>query len=454
MNPENNVDPVSEKYHILRRPFSATFLHYVFPGIIVGAITGLVVGAFRWIIDRSLTGLSILYPFLLHHPIWLIPYILGTLVIVWLIGRIIKPELFDVVGSGVPQVEAILIGKHEMKWWDVLWRKFISGLLTICPGLFLGCEGPCIQIGACIGQGVSEKLYHYDDINERNLLIKCGIAAGLSAAFSAPVAGTIFLLEEVTRHFNFKMVAAAFAAAITADLMTMFYFGTAPCLSLPISRSLPLSAYPWLLVIGIFIGLGGFLFQYGILSVGRWYQKFTILPSYYHSILPLLLVIPVGLWNYHLLGGSHALIIYISQFKVNTSWLGTLGLLLLFLLMRYFGTMMAAGATVAGGIFMPIFVLGSIIGSISGLLLINFNLIPAHCYLNFIAMGMAAYFAAAEGTPFSAILLVTEMVGNVDQILPMSILVFVAYFTSMVLGSNTSIYGALRKEMLHSQKKN
>ena len=73
-----------------------------------------------------------------------------------------------------------------MNWWSVLWRKFVSGLLTICPGLFLGREGPCIQIGACIGQGFAEDVYHYQNTEERDLLIKCGIAAGLSAAFSAP----------------------------------------------------------------------------------------------------------------------------------------------------------------------------------------------------------------------------------------------------------------------------
>ena len=59
---------------------------------------------------------------------------------------------------------------------------------------FLGREGPCIQIGACIGQGFAEDVYHYQDTEERDLLIKCGIAAGLSAAFSAPITGTVFLL--------------------------------------------------------------------------------------------------------------------------------------------------------------------------------------------------------------------------------------------------------------------
>lgn len=77
--------------------------------------------------------------------------------------------------------------------------------------------------------------------------------------------------------------------------------------------------------------------------------------------------------------------------------------------------MLAYGATVPGGIFMPIFVLGSVIGAIAGIVMIHAGIIPASCYLNIIAISMAAYFGAAEGVPFSAILLVTEMVGTIPD---------------------------------------
>lgn len=139
---------------------------------------------------------------------------------------------------------------------------------------------------------------------------------------------------------------------------------------------------------------------------------------------------------------------YITQMSLKTNWLLVLGMLILFFVLQYTGTMIAAGATVPGGIFMPIFVLGSLLGAIAGIILIHFNIIPASCYLNLIAMGMAAYFGATEGTPISAILLVTEMVGSVNQILPMTILTFIAYFTSMTLGAKNSIYEALRMEIL------
>lgn len=68
-------------------------------GIVVGLVTGLVVSVFRWIIDQTLRLLIIVYPFLGHHPLWLLPYALGTILVAWLIGRLIKADLTDLVGS-------------------------------------------------------------------------------------------------------------------------------------------------------------------------------------------------------------------------------------------------------------------------------------------------------------------------------------------------------------------
>lgn len=228
---------------LLRRPFSQPFLKHVGAGIVVGFITGLVVGAFRWIIDQTLEFLAYIYPQMASHPLWILPYVLVMVIIVLLLGRLLKGRTLDLVGSGVPQIEAILLGKHEMKWWSVLWRKFVGGLLAICPGLFLGREGPCIQMGACIGQGLSEKIFHLNK-EDRHLLLQCGAAAGLAAAFSAPLAGTVFLLEEVTHNFRNRVWVPALAACIAADFATFFYFGTKPCLYLPIKTALPLRRLP------------------------------------------------------------------------------------------------------------------------------------------------------------------------------------------------------------------
>ncbi|EPC55986.1 chloride channel protein, partial [Lacticaseibacillus paracasei subsp. paracasei Lpp37] len=113
-----------------------------------------------------------------------------ALIVAWLL----KKEPY-ISGSGIPQVEGQLAGELEMHWWSILWRKFVGGVLALGPGLFLGREGPSIQLGASVGQGLAARFKLSG--TDRRLLIASGSAAGLAAAFNAPIAGTLFVLEEV-----------------------------------------------------------------------------------------------------------------------------------------------------------------------------------------------------------------------------------------------------------------
>ena len=217
---------------VLAKPFTSNFFFIFLQGIMIGMITGLIVGTFRWIIDHTMKFLFFIYPLMRQKPIYLIPYVIATLLIVFILGQVIKPVLNNITGSGVPQVEAVMLNENKMNWWSILWRKYVGGLLAICPGLFLGREGPCIQMGAMVGQAFGENLFHADP-DDLKRLQGCSIAAGLSAAFSAPLAGVFFLVEEITFNFTPKEVLTALAAAMSSDLMTLFFFGTQPCLYLP-----------------------------------------------------------------------------------------------------------------------------------------------------------------------------------------------------------------------------
>lgn len=437
-----NQATIKRARDVLKRPNFTAFTGIIVKGIIIGLITGLIVSIFRWIIDHTMTGLYLIYPTMGHHPLLLIPYILATLIIVWLLSRILKPALNDLVGSGVPQIEAILLNEHQMNAKDVLWRKFVGGLLAICPGLFLGREGPCIQMGACVGQICSE--HFKGGQQEQRLLLECGVAAGLAAAFSAPLAGVIFLVEEITFDFHPKACITALASAISADFITILFFGTKPCLYLPLQANLPRGSYGWLLILGIIIGILSFGYQYVLLNLKWWFSKLKF-PNIYHSIIPLLLVIPIGLWNPKILGGSHNFVTTVTSMTVSQPCLKLLGLLVVFLVVRFIFSMVSYGASVPGGIFMPILVIGALIGAIAGVIMVHYQLVPASCYLNIIVITMAAYFGAIEEAPFTAITLLAEMVGSVDQLLPMAILTFIAYVTSSLLGG-APIYESLRKE--------
>ncbi|MCI1975533.1 MAG: ClC family H(+)/Cl(-) exchange transporter [Limosilactobacillus sp.] len=439
----NSQQKIKRARDVLSRPFTMSFISLIWKGIIVGLLTGLIVSIFRLIIDYTLKGLTVIYPLMASHHIYLIPYILLTILIVFILGKITKSQLRDLVGSGVPQIEAILLDEHQMKAGDVLWRKFVGGLLAICPGLFLGREGPCIQMGACIGQLIGDRFKI--TAKERRFLLECGVAAGLSAAFSAPLAGVIFLMEEITFNFQPQGCITALAAAISADLITILFFGVRPCLYLPLQANLPKASYPWLIILGLIIGLLAFGYQYCLLNLRWWYSKLHF-PAIYHSIIPLLLVIPIGLWHPQILGGSHVFINDVAKMSSHQGFTSLLTILIIFFVVRFVFSMVSYGASVPGGIFMPILVLGALIGAISATILINYHVIPDVSYLNLIVISMAAYFGAIEEAPFTAITLLTEMVGSVDQVLPMAILTFIAYIISNALGGQP-IYAALRQEM-------
>ena len=84
-----------------------------------------------------------------------------------------------------------LSGEIDYNWFSVLWKKFIGGILSVGSGLFLGREGPSIQLGAAVGQGLSQ--FFKAPKSEEKILISSGASAGLSAAFNAPIAGLLFI---------------------------------------------------------------------------------------------------------------------------------------------------------------------------------------------------------------------------------------------------------------------
>lgn len=433
-------------HDVLNKPFAPRYFKLILQGAVVGGVTGCVVSLFRWIIDHTLKLLFVWYPYLNDHKLYLLPYIFFLICLSLILGKLLKKDTLDLVGSGVPQIEAVLLGQHRLKWWPILWKKFVGGLLVICPGLFLGREGPCIQMGGCIGLGIAKTTFNSDPTEEK-LLLSAGVAAGLAAAFSAPLAGVLFLLEEITTSFKPKVWLTALSAALMADWMTLLFLGSTPSLALRLPATTKMIELGVLLVLGLCLGVLAYIYQYVLLDLDFWYSKITFLPKRYHSLIPLLLTIPLGLFEPKILGGSHDFISYvITLSQTGQNWVKLLGLLSLFFVIRFVFSMVSYGASVPGGIFMPILVLGALLGCLAGLILEHFGLIEPEQYLSIVLVSMAAYFGAIEKAPFTAIVLLTEMTGSLAQVFPLVFVTFVAYVVNELLGGRP-IYTALREEM-------
>lgn len=435
---------------ILAKPFTSTTLRLLLQAIVIGLTVGLIVSIFRLLIDKGMDTLYILYPYMRTHPIWIIPYAAFTLLIVFLLGQIIKYDINNLAGSGIPQLQAMFLGENQMSWFQILWRKFVGSLLAMGTGLFLGREGPCIQMGAMVAKGYATNFYYTPD-DDTQVLTCAGIAAGLSAAVSAPFAGVFFLVEEITESFRPKDIMSALAAAASADLVTIIFFGTKPCLYLPIAHKLPVTSYWSLVLVGIAAGVLAYVYQWALLNSKWLFNKIKKIPRIYHSLIPMLAIIPIGLIYPHSLGGSHMLIdiLFHNPIIVQNEELGDLTWLLIpiiFSVIRFVFSMVSYASSVPGGIFMPTMVLGALLGLVSSTILIHLGLIPPGNYTNIIVISMAAYFGACLHAPITAIMLLTEMIGTVQQVLPMIMTVFISCTVLSTLGGRP-LYDSLRQQM-------
>ena len=345
-----------------------------------------------------------------------------------------------VKGSGIPQVIGEVQGVSTMDWWSVLWKKFVGGLLSISSGLFLGREGPSIQLGSSIGLGVN-KLTKGDDL-EKNVLLSSGAGAGLAAAFNAPLAGLIFVLEEVHANFSPLVAITTFTSAVVANFISLNIFGLTPALNIGPITNFPLRYYLFLPLLGIFLGLMGRLYNKVLLDITpKFYQLFSFIPTKYNSVLPLLILIPIGYFLPEFIGGGSELVLLLPVWQLS------IGVLIGLLVLRFVFSMISFGANIPGGIFLPILSLGAILGSIFAQVLIDGQFIEASYLNHFILLAMAGYFTAIGKAPITAIILVTEMAGGMNQLMPLAVVCLTAYLTADLLG-NSPIYESLLERLI------
>jgi CIC family chloride channel protein len=413
--------------------------HLLPRAVLVGAIAGLLAVLFRRTLEWGESASGRLIGFAHHLGGWgvLLPIAVGALgagIAVWLVRRY-APEAS---GSGIPHVKAVLHHLHGLRWRRVLPVKFASGAVGIGAGLALGREGPTVQMGAAVGQMVAG--WVRGSPRERQTLIAAGAGAGLAAAFNAPLAGVIFVLEELRRDFAPGTLTAAFVASVTADVITRLLLGqlavfhTAP-IAVP-----PLAALPLFAALGLICGLGGVIFNRSLLGSLRLMDLWRERPFALGASVGAL-VGAVAWFAPSAVGGGNALV---ERMIAGTL---TLGVLLPLLLLRFGLTMASYGSGAAGGIFAPLLVIGAQTGLLFALCAMRLLPLPAVHATAFAVVGMAAFFAAIVRAPLTGIVLIVEMTESYALMLPLIVTCFLAYLTAEAL-RDEPIYEALLEREL------
>ena len=342
-------------------------------------------------------------------------------------------------GSGIPHVEAALNEEVPPAPPRLILVKFLGGLLAIGSGLALGREGPSVQMGAVIAHHVGKIAGRGS--SDRRVLLAAGAGAGLAVAFNAPIAGAIFVLEELVGRFDTRIAIAALGASTTAILVARLFLGDAPDFQVARVAYPAAATWPLFVALGAIAGLAATLYNRTLLGAISVAQRLGHWPVELRAAVIGAAVGALAWFAPGLIGGGDQ----ITQRALSGEAILTV-IPLAFLLRFGLGAVSYAAAT-PGGLFAPMLVLGAQLGLFSG----------AICRIAFPDVGiepeafavvaMAAFFTGVVQAPVTGIVLVVEMTAAFTTFLPMLGACFAAMLVANLVHS-APIYQLLRERTI------
>lgn len=376
--------------------------------------------------------------------VWPLAFILSALLAMvgYFLVRRFAPEAG---GSGIPEIEGALEELRPVRWWRVLPVKFIGGMGTLGAGMVLGREGPMVQLGGNLGRMVVD-VFRMRSPEARHTLLATGAAAGLSAAFNAPLAGILFIIEEMRPQFRYNLISikAVFTGVIMATIVFRIFNGDKAVIEVGKLSNAPVNTLWLYLILGMIFGCVGPLFNTLVLRTQDMFQrlhggnikKWVLIGGLIGGSCGVL-----GLIQPAASGGGFNLI------PIAAAGNFSVGLLLFIFIARVITTLLCFSSGAPGGIFAPMLALGTLLGTAFGMAATP--LFPAY-HLDagtFAIAGMGALLAASVRAPLTGIVLVLEMTDNYQLILPMIITCLGATLLAQYLGGRP-LYSVLLERIL------
>lgn len=380
--------------------------------------------------------------------VWPLAFILSALLAMvgYFLVRRFAPEAG---GSGIPEIEGALEELRPVRWWRVLPVKFIGGMGTLGAGMVLGREGPMVQLGGNLGRMVVD-VFRMRSPEARHTLLATGAAAGLSAAFNAPLAGILFIIEEMRPQFRYNLISikAVFSGVIMATIVFRIFNGDKAVIEVGKLSNAPVNTLWLYLILGMIFGCVGPLFNTLVLRTQDMFQrlhggnikKWVLIGGLIGGSCGVL-----GLIQPAASGGGFNLI------PIAAAGNFSVGLLLFIFIARVITTLLCFSSGAPGGIFAPMLALGTLLGTAFGMAATP--LFPAY-HLDagtFAIAGMGALLAASVRAPLTGIVLVLEMTDNYQLILPMIITCLGATLLAQFLGGKP-LYSTILQRTLAKQK--
>ncbi len=377
-----------------------------------------------------------------HYPPYLVLPAIG-LCFGFAAGLLVERLAPEAAGSGIPNVKAALAGVPMELSWRVASVKLVSSVITLGAGLTVGRQGPTVQVGAALAAQLSRWLPTSPD--HRRQMIAAGAGAGLAAAFNAPLAGVLFVVEELLHDVSGFTLGTAILASFIGAVVSRLLGGRSLNLnssqsfgpdlgSTAVQISFSMPEIPCYLVLGILAGIFGALFCRGIFVSLAFYKR----------------TIRVGLpWRIGLAGLVSGLAIALlpDSFRDNTGLRefllngdATWQMAAIAFAAQFILTLIAFGSLAPGGLFAPSLILGSALGYLVGLLASHF--LGLGTPITYALAGMGAFFSAVSKVPITAIVIVFEMTTNFDLVLPLMIASVTSYLVAEMIAPR-SLYDQL-----------
>jgi CIC family chloride channel protein len=333
-------------------------------------------------------------------------------------------------GHGVPEVmEAVALRGGRIRPRVVLAKLVASGI-CIGSGGSTGREGPVVQIGAALGSTFGQWLR----IDPRRLrtLVGCGAAAGIAGTFNAPVAGALFAVEIILGDFGVTQFSPIVISSVAATVVSQRFLGDFPAFEVPpysLVHASEFLAYAVLGVLAAFVGVAFIRILYRVESI---FEELRLAgPA--KAVLGGLLIGVMGIWVPHVFGVGYEAIN--EALHGNLVW----EFMLLLVVLKIFAVSITLGSGGSGGIFAPSLFIGAMLGGAVGTVVHSVWPTTAAGAGAYALVGMGAVVGAATHAPITAILIIFELTGDYQIIMPLMISCIIATLLSTRI-QRASIY--------------
>ncbi|RKT27068.1 CIC family chloride channel protein [Paraburkholderia sp. RAU2J] len=329
----------------------------------------------------------------------------------------------------VDYMEAVAIGDGVVPVKLSLWRS-VSSLFTIASGGSIGREGPMVQLAA-LASSLIGRWVHFDPSRLR-LLVACGAAAGITSAYSAPIAGAFFVTEIVLGSIAMESFGPVVVSAVVANITMREFAGYKPPYEMPVFPAVAGLEVLLFVALGALCGLAAPQFLRLLDASKAAFRKLPV-PLPVRLALGGFVVGVISIWTPEVWGNGYSVVNSI----LHSPWTWTA--LVVVLVFKLAATAATAGSGAVGGVFTPTLFVGAAVGSLFGQ---GMHALWPHATSEpyaYAMVGMGAFLAGATQAPLMAILMIFEMTLSYQVVLPLMLSCVVAYFIARAIGK-TSMY--------------